>query len=150
MSEIPVEHAVSLPIPTNRWGGPGYAFFASPALRRPGQPVRQDAPDRWWVVSARGGGGIVYALWKAVPFAEGDGWGGVTLPAVASTIAELKQALARIGGLMDTLAPAFFAGEAGDAGARESLSRELASFIPGLLMPQYRALASDFFEWIEG
>lgn len=149
MSEIPVEHAVSLPVPTKRWGGPAYAFFASPSLRRPGQPVQQGAPDRWWVVSAFGGGVVIYALWKAVPFAESIGWESTTLPAVGATIAELKQALSHIEGLMNALAPAFFAGEGGDAGARKSLSRALASFIPEPLKPQYRALAPDFFAWLE-
>ena len=37
-TEVPVDHAVSLPLPTLRWGRPAYACFASPAIRRPGQP----------------------------------------------------------------------------------------------------------------
>ena len=54
-SEIPVEHAISLPLPTKRWGKPSYAYFASPSLRSPGHPVEQGAPDRWWVTDAHGG-----------------------------------------------------------------------------------------------
>ena len=34
-TEIPVEHAISLPLPTLRWNRPAYIAFASPAIRRP-------------------------------------------------------------------------------------------------------------------
>src|SRR5437870_13877920 len=87
-SEIPVEHAVSLPMPTKRWLGPTYASFARPALRRPGQPMEQGAPDRWGVVDAHGGRLIIYALWRVMAFAQGVSWTTITLPRTEQTIAE--------------------------------------------------------------
>src|SRR5215470_12331995 len=73
-SEVPVEHAVSLPLPTKRWGEPAYAFFASPAFRIPGKPVEQGPPDRWWAVKAHGGAIMIYALWSVVRYTEGANW----------------------------------------------------------------------------
>ena len=147
--EIPVEHAVSLPLPTRRWGTPAYASFASPALRRPGQPVEQGAPDRWWAVGAHGGRLIIYALWKAAQYADGVNWTTVALPQVTATIAELKEALSRIEELMDALVQAFFAGEGGDVQGRKALSDALEAYLPEPIKLQYRALAPDFFAWLE-
>jgi len=138
-TEIPVEHAVSLPLPTTRWLGPGYAFFASPALRQPGQPVEQGAPDRWWVVDAYGGRLIAYTLWKALPYADGVQWTTVQLPPPAVSLDELRQALVNIERLMEALVPTFFAGEVGEAGARKALAEALKVHLPAPLLPQYRA-----------
>jgi len=148
-SEIPIEHAISLPMPTNRWGEPGYALFASPALRRPGQPVEQGGPDRWWVVSANGGNLIVYARSIAVRFSGTESWPSVTMPPVNRSIDEMRQALREIDEVMDALAPAFFAGEKGDAQLRGELASLLGSHLPEPLVPQYRELAPDFFAWLE-
>jgi hypothetical protein len=148
-AEVPLEFAVSLPMPTRRWAGAGYAFFASPAVRRPGQPMEQGAPDRWWVVDARTGRTITYSLSKALPFADGATWEWVTLPPVKRTIDEMRQALKQIEELMNVLAPAFFRGEAGDAGARKELLTALNGQVPEPIQPEYRALAPDFFAWLE-
>jgi hypothetical protein len=148
-SEVPVEHSISFPLPTKRWIGPAYAYFASPVTRRPGQPVEQGAPDRWWVVNAHGGGIIVYALWKAIPYSEGVQWTTVTLPPVTRSIAEQQQEIATIELLMDTLAPAFFMGEPGDPGTRKALVEVLMAYLQKPLLPQYRALTPDFFAWLE-
>jgi hypothetical protein len=148
VSEVPVEHSVSLPLPTQRWGEPSYAFFASPALRRPGQPVEQGAPDRWWAMSAQGGRIVIYALSKTVPFADSVNWGTVTLPSVSLTIEELKYALKNIEDLLNELAPSFFAGEVGNTQTRRALAAALLEHLPDPLLPQYRALAPDFFSWL--
>lgn len=148
-SEIPTEHEVSLPLPTKRWLGPAYAFFASPALRRPGQPMEQGAPDRWWVVDAHGGRLIVYALWEAVAYAKEVNWSSVTLPPVTGNIAEQQEKIAALELLIDTLVPAFFANEAGDASTRKALIEALHAYIPEPLLPQYSALTPDFFAWLE-
>jgi hypothetical protein len=150
VSEVPVEHAVSLPLPTKRWMEPCYAFFASPALRRPGQPVEQGAPDRWWAMSAHGGRIIIYALAKALPLADEANWETVTLPLMSLTIEELKQVLKHIEELLNELAPSFFAGEAGNTQTRKALAAALLDHLPQPLVPQYRALAPDFFAWLEG
>src|SRR5262245_1516343 len=78
-TEIPVEHYVSLPLPTKRWAEPGYAFFASPARRVAGQPMIQDAPDRWGVLAAHGGRLMVYALCEAISFVEGKPFASITV-----------------------------------------------------------------------
>jgi hypothetical protein len=148
-TEVPVEHAVSLPLPTRRWAGPGFAFFAAPALRAPDRPPVHGAPDRWWVVDARGGGLLVYALFAAVPFASSVAWGESELPPEARSLGELRQSLQQIEMQMDAVATDFFAGRPGDPAARRALAEALKVYLPALLQPQYRALAPDFFSWLE-
>jgi hypothetical protein len=148
-TEIPVEHAVSLPLPTRRWVGPGYAFFAAPSTRVPERPPVQGAPDRWWVVDAHGGRLILYALCAAVPFAPGTTWGDSDLPPVTRSLDELRGALQQIGVWMDAAAPEFFAGRPGDPALRLTLAEALKAHLPPPLQPQYRALAADFFAWLE-
>jgi hypothetical protein len=148
-SSVPTEHTISFPLPTMRWVGPAYAYFASPTLRRPRQPLQQGVPDRWWIVNAHGGGIIIYALWKALPYATDVQWTAVTLPAETRSIAEQQQEIATIELLMDTLAPAFFMGEPGDAETRKALAEALVAHLPKPLLPQYRALTPDFFAWLE-
>lgn len=148
-AEIPIEHAVSLPMPTKRWLGPAYASFASPALRKPGQPMEQGAPDRWWVVDAHGGRLIIYTLWKAVAYAPEVSWTTVTLPPATQSIAEQQAGIEAIELLMDTLVPAFFTNEEGPASTRKALLEALQTYIPAPLLPQYRALTPDFFAWLE-
>lgn len=147
-TEVPVEHAVSLPFPTLRWGLPAYACFASPAIRRPGQPAEQEPPDRWWAVDAATGHLVVYARWSAVPFAGDVAWIRVSLPAPSGSIAALQSLMQTVDLLMESLAPAFFAGQPGDAQARQALASALAAFIAEPLWPQVQALAPDFFAWL--
>jgi hypothetical protein len=147
-SEVPVEHAVSLPLPTRRCGMPGYAFFASPAVRLSGKPVEQGAPDRWWVFGAENGRLLLYALCSAVPFGPGTWPSGVLSP-VKGTIAELQAGFKNLEGLMDPLALEFFDREVGSPDARRELKQALESISPRELLPQYRSLASDFFDWME-
>jgi hypothetical protein len=148
-SEVPIEHAISLPLPTIRWGEPSYAYFAAPALRRPQEPMRQSAPDRWWVVAAHGGRLMVYALTKSIPFPSDAAFEAVTLPRVAMSREELRQSLKTMEGKLESLTPHFFAGEPGDPMERGSLGSMLAELLPKPLQPQYRAVAPDFFEWLE-
>lgn len=146
--EIPVEHAVSLAMPTRRFGAPGYACFASPTTRRVGEPVRQSPPDRWWVLSAQTGHLLIYALVEVQPFAEPE-WTACELPPVLLSVAELRQALEKIEQLLDQVVPEFFAGHAGDRTTHRSLSDLLAVHLPAPILPQYRALAADFFAWLD-
>lgn len=148
-SEIPVDHGVSLGLPTCRWSNPGYAFFASPALRRPGLPVEQEPPDRWWVLEARTGRLIIYALSTAVSFSSGAAWGSVTLPATSRSLQDAIAEQARVGEFFDRLAPAFFQGRTADPSWRQGLSAALSHLIPEPLRAQYEALAPDFFAWLK-
>ncbi len=148
-SEIPVEAVVSLPIPTLRAGEPGFAFFAVPTSNVLLQPVEQGPPDRWWTVSARNGHLLVYALCRVVPFAPAGDLKGITVPADHRTLAEIRQDASGIEGQMNALAPLFFAGEAGDAEARKALMQLLASHLKEPVLLYYRALAADFFTWLD-
>src|SRR5215472_6633662 len=76
---VPVEYAVSLPLPTRRWTRPAYAAFASPARYQPDQPVLQAPPDRWWIADARSGNLVLLAYWDILPFATIT-WKSITLP----------------------------------------------------------------------
>ena len=148
-SDIPVEHYLSLPLPTTRWGEPGYTSFASPALRRPGQPPQIGTPDRWWALSAQGGGLLIYALWRVLPYAEEVQWTSVTLPPVARTVPEQQQELEVLEDLLNGLAPPFFTGEAGEGAVRRAAADLLKAHVPAPLLPWYRALTPDFFTWLE-
>ena len=112
--------------------------------------MRQSPPDRWWAVDARSGHLLLYASTTAFPIAADAHWETVTLPPVESSVEELRQGLAQIEAKMNGLAPAFFAGEADDKAEREALSAALQKILPDPLHPQYRAVAPDFFSWLEG
>lgn len=146
---IPLEHSVSLPLPTRRVGTAGYAFFASPALRQPGFPLQQAAPDRWWIVNAHNGTLALYAPYSVFPFAENADWGQMALLPTGKSRSEREEIKSTISLLMDTLAPAFFAGDTIGASSRKSLLDALMAYLPEPLLPQYKALAPDFFAWLQ-
>ncbi|MFB6894180.1 hypothetical protein ACFCX4_33275 [Kitasatospora sp. NPDC056327] len=177
-SYVPLEHYVSTPLPTLRWGGPGYAAFAAPAVRAPRQPLRIDAPDRWWAIGAERPRLLAYALVPAVPFTDAPLGGPVTVTPGGRTLAESREDHRAFDELMDLAAPAFFATGpaaaaepggtdasaegAGPAGAAEpagqrhdpTVRADLAALLPLVLPrevhPWARALAPDFFAWLEG
>ena len=64
-------------------------------------------------------------------------------------ISEMTQTLSDIKSMINELAPAFFASEPGAANTRELLAQTLNHYLPQPLIPQYRALAPDFFAWLE-
>ncbi|MFJ3977261.1 hypothetical protein [Streptomyces sp. NPDC090021] len=148
-SEVPVEHFVSPPLPTLRWGVPGFAVFASPALRRPRQPLRVDTPDRWWALAAGGGDLLVYATTRALPPASDAPAGPVTVAPTGRPISALREDQRLLDDLLDRCLPDFFAESSGDPGGRA----ELASMLPLLLAPELipwaRDLTPDFFSWLE-
>jgi hypothetical protein len=152
--EVPVEHFKSLPVPTLRWGGPAFAAFASPARRAPRQPLAVSEPDRWWSISATNGRLQAYALTSAVPFTDAGLDSTVTIAPSAGaqppSLAEQKAHLDAVEALFDAASASFFAGEPGSAEARAALAEALRSVIPEPLAPHYRALAPDFFTWLEG
>lgn len=149
MAEVPVEHAVSLPLPTRRWGGAGYAQFAAPAVRLPEQPVQNGAPDRWWVFDAQDGRLHIYACTSAVPFAAGQTFGAVALPPVTGTLDELRRKHGELDAALAAVIEDFFAERAGDPAARKHAAELLRDVIPQPLFPVYRALVPDFFAWLE-
>ncbi len=147
-AEIPVEHFVSLLMPTMRWGAPGYAGFAAPARRVPGAPRALRAPDRWWAVAAAGGSLLAYALVGAVPFAGDLGQQQVTVPAPTRSVAGIEEDLLVIDQLMDQACPAFFAGQAAQATLRQDLLEAVRGHVSEEVLPWYQALAPDLFGWL--
>lgn len=145
--EVPIGHAVSLPMPTRRFGFPAYAAFASPAVREPEQAVVQGPPDRWWLLDARTGGVALFALCSVFRFVE-SAFGKVVLPHPLGTVAELRQQLNEIQNQMDKLAPCFLRGEDGEPEARHRLHQALKNRIPDVLWLQYESLAPDFLAWL--
>ena len=146
-SEVPIQHALSLPVPTRRFG-PGFASFASPALWEPGKPTVQSPPDRWWTVDAATGHLTLFAKVAALPFCE-EQFPTVTLPLPTATVAELRECSRSLNGLMDPVSAAFFAGEPPPTESIGELQRILTTILAEPLQKQHRALAQDFFEWME-
>ena len=146
---MPVEYAISLPLPTLRAGQPGYAFFASPAVRRPGAPMQQGAPDRWWVSDARNGQTLLFAHCKAQPFAPDTSFNTETLPVPTLGLAEMLATMARLTQQVTAIAPHFFTGDPGDPTSRAQTRDALLAVIPAPLLPQYRALVPDFMKWLD-
>lgn len=146
-SEIPIQHALSLPLPTRRFGS-GFASFASPALREPGKPTVQSPPDRWWVVDASSAHLTLYARVASVPFCE-EQFSTLTLPIPTATVAQLREGSRRLNSLMDPISATFFWGEPPPAGPLDELKGILTSMLPEPLLRQHRALAQDFFRWME-
>jgi len=147
--EIPDTHAVTLGLPTLRASRPGYAFFASPALRVPGRPQVQDPPDRWWVISAEDAKLLVYARQNALPFSSGQTFLREELTPPACTLEEFKARHRALRELLDAAAPIFFRGESISKQERSTILDLLSFLVPGQLRPQYEALVPDFFYWLE-
>lgn len=147
-AEVPVEHYVSLAIPTVRGNIAGFAHFAAPAIRRPEGPVQLGSPDRWWVSDARRGQLMIYALTSVQHFATDVTFAPVELDAESQTMDELRQLHSNLNAVVDRLLPNFFRGQTGDVVVREEARTILAKAIPVQLMPIYLALAPDFFTWL--
>jgi hypothetical protein len=147
LSEIPVEHAISTPLPTLRYGIPAYIQMAAPAVRAPGQPTRQGEPDRWWLFAAQGGRLLAYALITIVP--AGDGLSGPESDATPpiDSVSKLREVLDTFSTAMESAVGSFFAGHPALNGAQ--LLQLFEAMTPAALVAQYRVLAPDFFAWLD-
>ncbi len=146
---IPTEYFKSLGLPTLRWTVPAYAFFASPALRSPDEPLELFPPECYWLADARTGRPLLFAQCSALPFAVGETWGRVTIPNRYRTMEQFREDAATIDALLRELVPSFFTRERREDDKREHLRTLLERQMSDVLMPQYRALTPDFFEWVE-
>ena len=147
-SEIPIEHEVSLPIPTKRWGEPAYVFFAAPGVREKGRRSQTGAPDRWWAIAAHGGRVLAYALLDVVPLVDVPRSEREAAAGSPATVAEHRQRLSTIEALMDTLALAFFEGRQPDEALKGTLATTLAAHVGAERLDGYRAFAPDFMAWL--
>lgn len=148
IDEVPIEYSQSLPVPTRRFGGPAFAGFAGPALRRPGAPLRLSTPDRWWVVSATDQTVLLYARTAAVPFPAPLPSGEVEVVSNRS-LAAAREDLAVLDELFDAAVPAFFAGGDVDPASRTALREQLAVVAGAGTVAWYEAVAPDFFAWLQ-
>jgi hypothetical protein len=153
--EVPVESWLSLPMPTRRWGQPGYARFACPAIRRPRQPLQLRGPDRWWLLGAERGELLVYGRTAALPFGAvppADATGSVAVPQSTRPAAAALEELRLLDEMMQRAAGPFFSGQPADDDAtlrvdlREIIRAQVAA--PEAL-GWYRALTPDFFSWLD-
>jgi hypothetical protein len=147
---VPVEYSLSLPLPTRRSTVPGYAIFAGPAVRSPGRPLRLAVPKCWLVVAAQQREVLLYAHTAALAFASTTLSGPVSVTAEGRSIAAVQEDLKTLAELLDRAAPAFFAGEQGDATLRTDLGEMLGAVLPSGAMPWYRQLVPDLFAWLDG
>jgi hypothetical protein len=148
-TEVPVEHSISLPLPTLRWSVPSFTGFAGPAVRAPGRPLRLAPPDRWWALDRSGRRLIGYALTSVVPFAEASITGDVSVDQADRTIAELQEDLRLLDELMDQAIGPFFASASAATTVGSDLREALISAATTAVVPWYRQLAPDFFAWVE-
>jgi hypothetical protein len=147
-AEVPVEHALSLPLPTTRAGGPGYAQFAAPCLRKPGESPVQSAPDRWWILDAASKAIRLYARTAAVPFGD-TAFARQELPSPAPDLPTLLGWQRELFTSLDAAVGPFFAGTPADPTAARELLGRFTRLTPAPLVPVYRDLAPDFFQWLE-
>jgi hypothetical protein len=147
-SEIPVEHLVSLPMPTRRTSEPGFAFFACPTSSRFVTPLQHGPPDRWWVMGAANGKLEIYALARVVPLATNVSLARITMPEEARSLAQIREDADSIERQMNALAPRFFAGEPGESAERGALLQALTAHLKEPMLPAYTAVAPDFFAWL--
>ena len=110
--------------------------------------MRQYPPDRWCLFSASGGRLILYSLNAVVPFVHGVTWEPAAIPAPSMTVSQMRQSVQDIQVLLGALVPHFFSRETGDPDQRKAFQQAFAAFVPEPLLDQYKALASDFFEWL--
>jgi hypothetical protein len=147
-AEVPVEHAVSLPMPTHRGGGPGFAQFAAPCVRQPGANPVQSAPDRWWVLDATTGAVRLFARTDVIPFGT-TAFARQELPTSAPDLATLLAWQKELFAALDATTGPFFAGPPADPTAARDLLDKFTRQTPAPLVPLYRDLAPDFFAWLE-
>lgn len=147
--EVPVEFAVSLPMPTLRWGTAAFAHFAAPAIREPEGPTTQASPDRWWMIDARNAHLIVYALCDVVAFATNTKFDRAIIHSEGVTIEHIRERHQQLDQAMNDVVPQFFAGQAGAQDSRRHVAALLVAVIPQSLMPIYRSLTPDFFNWLD-
>jgi hypothetical protein len=145
-AEVPTGHTVSLPLPTLRCGAPGLAAFAAPADRS-GGALRQGPPDRWWVIDAATTRLVVYALTRAAPLLPDAPGPLAAIPPLALSMATFKLRVDALDAILDVAAAQFWRGEVTQDGA--AIAAAITDVVVAPLLPAYRSLTPDFFEWLE-
>jgi hypothetical protein len=143
--ELPAETILSFPLPTMRWNQPMFASFASTITDRSQKTVVQSGPIIWWLIDARDGRLCLFTRYHIYPFASVH-WDTVNMQPTPSDELDFLDIFRD----MRHLNPLFFAGQPGEPIWRKSLQTTLELYvIHPLLLPQYHALAPDFFAWLK-
>lgn len=127
---------------------PGYAGFACPALRRPGEPLTVSAPGQWWALGARRGELLAYARTAALPYGMLPAAERVTLRPVTRSVPAVLEDLRVLDEAMERAIGPFFDGEPGDSTLRVDLRAILGAQLPAEIYPWYQPLTPDFFTWL--
>ena len=148
-AEIPMGHYISLPLPTFHAGRPGYASFASPSRHRRGDPALIGPPDRHWLLDARDGRLLLYALTSIEPLLTTEESTSVHLPEVSGSVGELREQLASLEAQLESLTAPFFAQQTVSDRDRARLAKALRGLLPPPLLGWHNAIAPDFFRWVQ-
>ena len=154
MHEVPISSWTSLPLPTRRWGQGSWAWFRAAQVVRPGQSRIGD-PDCWWAMDAKTGRLLAYAREDAIAVLHQSAASApakhdqVAATTQATSETEQRDALARLAAAIDRVAEAFFENRWAPASNRQEVVQTLAFVTPREMIPFYRALAPDFFAWLE-
>ena len=147
-TEIPIEHSITLPLPTNRWKVPAYAFFASPVIRTPSVEPEQAPPDMWWITDAYTGRLLLYSKWSIMPFIDNVEWQSQKLPTVTKDVSIMQKQIEELIILMNTTISGFFGHKDVRDSTRSATLELLLDYIPEPITEQYNSLVPDFFEWL--
>lgn len=145
--EIPIEYSVSLPIPTRRFYISAYASFANLTTTILGKQVEIQPPDRWWAFDATTGQILVYARETVLPFSK-ENFNAVLLPSIQRSLEEQEDLLVRVEQGINDVCEAFFENKNTNDEKRKILQENLTHYLPENILPRYKALCPDFFEWL--
>jgi hypothetical protein len=143
--ELPMEWELSLPMPTLHLFKPAYAWFACPAQRQPGKPLRVSPPDRWLALEATTGRLLAYGAWEFSSKTGKENWQPVELPIGTLT---RETAMARFQTVLEKLnlsVVAFF-------GSQPPPPLALAlimDYLDARILPWYQFIAPDFWTWLK-
>ena len=148
-AEVPLEHEVSLPVPTMRWGSLAYVVFAMPAHRQSAAPKRLGAPDRWWSIDARSRRLQSYNTVDAIPLTDTAQSELIEIASPVRSLAAHLEDLKALGDLIDAVLLLFAKDEAAaDNQDVADLSEVWRAVIPREMDEWYAAAAPDFFRWL--
>jgi hypothetical protein len=148
-SEVPIQSYVSIPLPTKRFGRAAFASFSCPEHLVIGQKPQVGPPDRWWLFDERAEHLLCYSITAVTPFAQPMPLPGADGAPPKATVDEKARSLAELEALIDGIAPPFFNGGESSREQRLDISLRLSSYVGAELLPYYKALAPDFFDWLD-
>jgi hypothetical protein len=100
-------------------------------------------------IDATSGQLLLYGRTESVPFAPELTPSRLTPAAPTDTVAELRKQISLADAAITEAATAFFEGYEVDIDHRLAILRDFTAPLPDGLLPWYRALAPDFFSWLE-